>query len=107
MPKTLPHAMQPKPNQPKYVEENSKACPNEACGYRIQKNLGCDHMTCRQCRQQFCWLCLADYRAIGREGNTAHTLDYAYHTNQIARREGSRLTLREIFIFPKEDSDAE
>lgn len=30
------------------VQRISKPCPNEACGARIEKNEGCDHMTCRR-----------------------------------------------------------
>jgi hypothetical protein len=74
-----------------FVEANSKACPNEACGVPIQKNFGCDHMTCRQCRHQFCCLCLADYEAIRSDGNTTHMPDCANHTNQITKRKGGRL----------------
>lgn len=29
-----------------WVEKESKACPNESCGVRIQKVSGCDHMRC-------------------------------------------------------------
>lgn len=37
-----------------------KACPN--CKVNIEKNGGCDHMTCRQCRHEFSWTTLANYR---------------------------------------------
>jgi len=30
-----------------WIERNSKACPNQGCGVPIEKNLGCDHMTCK------------------------------------------------------------
>ena len=33
-----------------------KSCPN--CQRLIEKNHGCDHMTCLACKHQWCWLCL-------------------------------------------------
>ncbi|XP_026179386.1 E3 ubiquitin-protein ligase RNF14-like [Mastacembelus armatus] len=40
-----------------WMATNSKNCPH--CFSRIQKDMGCDRMMCTQCRQQFCWACLA------------------------------------------------
>lgn len=40
-------------------------------------------MTCRKCRNQFCWICSADYREIYRLGNTAHAPTCQYHTGNI------------------------
>lgn len=56
-----------------YLESNSQVCPE--CGIHIQKNEGCDHMTCKLCRHQFCWICLASYvgtNGIHQRGNGAH-----------------------------------
>lgn len=44
------------------VQRISKICPNEVCGARIQRNGGCDHMTCQRCTHQFCWRCLSPWR---------------------------------------------
>ncbi|XP_077440307.1 E3 ubiquitin-protein ligase RNF14-like [Vanacampus margaritifer] len=40
-----------------WIEFNSKNCPHCFCS--IEKNFGCNMMTCSQCRQLFCWNCLA------------------------------------------------
>lgn len=36
-----------------------KACPG--CQRFIEKNKGCDHMTCRLCLHEWCWQCLQPY----------------------------------------------
>jgi IBR domain, a half RING-finger domain len=36
-----------------------KYCPN--CRRKVEKNLGCDHMTCLKCRYEWCWLCGEKY----------------------------------------------
>lgn len=43
-----------------WIKLNSKSCPG--CKTNIEKNQGCNHMTCKQCKYEFCWLCLGEYR---------------------------------------------
>ncbi|XP_064389474.1 uncharacterized protein LOC135337464 [Halichondria panicea] len=40
----------------RWIIRNTKPCPH--CRAPIQKNDGCNHMTCKQCRHDFCWVCL-------------------------------------------------
>ncbi|TGO81077.1 hypothetical protein BPOR_1371g00010 [Botrytis porri] len=44
------------------INKATKRCPS--CQVRIEKNLGCDHMTCRYCEHEFCWVCFIDYRLV-------------------------------------------
>ncbi|QRW15794.1 IBR domain protein [Rhizoctonia solani] len=44
-----------------YLAKNTKSCPK--CKRKIERNGGCDHMTCQRpggCGHEFCWECLAD-----------------------------------------------
>jgi len=38
-----------------WIMANTKKCPK--CLVRIEKNQGCNHMTCRSCKHEFCWVC--------------------------------------------------
>jgi hypothetical protein len=46
-----------------WKETHSKQCPR--CKINIEKNHGCDHMTCNSCRYEFCWICLEKYPCGG------------------------------------------
>lgn len=65
------------------IDNISKKCPGPRCGWRIQKTDGCDHMTCRRCKHQFCWQCLAAHEEIKRIGNTAHKIDCKFHSDNL------------------------
>jgi hypothetical protein len=42
-----------------WAAQHTKPCP--FCNAKIEKNGGCNHMTCSKCRHEFCWLCLQPY----------------------------------------------
>ncbi|KAL9113482.1 MAG: hypothetical protein Q9227_002523 [Pyrenula ochraceoflavens] len=66
-------------------EETFKTCPRNSCSAVIEKNGGCDHMTCRKCGEEFCWVCMAPWMNIRLEGNAAHRRDCKYHTDMLNR----------------------
>lgn len=46
-----------------WIKKNTKKCP--VCSVSIEKNQGCMHMTCRNCKYEFCWLCSGDWKQHG------------------------------------------
>ncbi|XP_058125410.1 potential E3 ubiquitin-protein ligase ariadne-2 [Anopheles ziemanni] len=48
-----------------YISAHTKDCPK--CHICIEKNGGCNHMQCFNCKHDFCWMCLGDWKAHGSE----------------------------------------
>lgn len=46
-----------------WILTNTKPCPK--CRTRIEKNQGCNHMTCQVCKHEFCWICNGDWKDHG------------------------------------------
>lgn len=46
---------------------NVKQCPN--CRFGVEKDGGCNHMTCRKCKYEFCWLCLIKWPGFAAYGH--------------------------------------
>jgi len=59
-------AKDPSCDSSEWVVAHTKSCPN--CNAPIEKNGGCDHMTCKKsaggCGFEFCWVCLTDFEQI-------------------------------------------
>jgi hypothetical protein len=61
----------------RWIDAHTKKCPK--CHSHIEKNEGCDHMTCLKCKHEFCWLCLASYSGIRRHGAYLHRRTCKYY----------------------------
>ena len=48
-----------------YISAHTKDCPK--CNICIEKNGGCNHMQCYNCKHDFCWMCLGNWRTHGSE----------------------------------------
>ncbi|KAM0716953.1 hypothetical protein Q7P37_006805 [Cladosporium fusiforme] len=64
--------------QESQLELKTKTRPCPRCGIHIDKYEGCDHVTCRRCRYEFCWECFVSYGSLASRtgirgiGNSAH-----------------------------------
>lgn len=46
-----------------WIIANTKKCPK--CNVRIEKNQGCNHFTCQNCKHDFCWVCMGAWKDHG------------------------------------------
>ncbi|EME42373.1 hypothetical protein DOTSEDRAFT_73259 [Dothistroma septosporum NZE10] len=61
-----------------WISANTKECPK--CNSTIEKNGGCNHMTCRKCRNEFCWMCMGVWSEHGTSW---------YNCNRFEEKSGS------------------
>jgi ariadne-1 len=47
-----------------WILANTKKCSQ--CNSRIEKNQGCNHMTCKICKHEFCWICMGSWAEHGQ-----------------------------------------
>jgi hypothetical protein len=59
------------------ITDTTTPCPK--CKVRIEKDGGCDHMTCSQCSFQFCFQCSASYAMILQYDNRRHKRSCVYY----------------------------
>ncbi|KAG9309336.1 hypothetical protein JVU11DRAFT_10828 [Chiua virens] len=46
-----------------WIKSNTKECGK--CQSTIEKNGGCNHMTCKKCKHEFCWVCMGPWSEHG------------------------------------------
>jgi ariadne-1 len=61
-----------------WISANTKECPT--CNSTIEKNGGCNHMTCRKCKHEFCWMCMGLWSEHGTSW---------YNCNRFEEKSGS------------------
>lgn len=79
---------------------NTKDCPK--CNVVIEKNGGCNHMTCRSgsCKFEFCWICLGPWSA--HTGSYYQCNRYTENPEEQKKRNESRAALdRYLFYFQR------
>jgi ariadne-1 len=61
-----------------WISANTKECSK--CQATIEKNGGCNHMTCKKCKHEFCWVCLGPWTEHGTQW---------YNCNRYEEKSGS------------------
>ncbi|KAF5663420.1 heat shock 70 kDa 12A [Fusarium heterosporum] len=62
---------------------NRTTKPCAGCGWAIEKNRGCSHMTCIKCKHEFCFECGANHRDIMRGDNSIHKKTCRFHPDNL------------------------
>ncbi|TPX72182.1 hypothetical protein SpCBS45565_g00427 [Spizellomyces sp. 'palustris'] len=56
-----------------WISANTKECTK--CNSTIEKNGGCNHMTCKKCKYEFCWVCLGPWSEHGTQWYNCNRFD--------------------------------
>ncbi|KAI9017365.1 hypothetical protein BC832DRAFT_569937 [Gaertneriomyces semiglobifer] len=56
-----------------WISANTKECTK--CMSTIEKNGGCNHMTCKRCKYEFCWVCLGPWTDHGSQWYNCNRYD--------------------------------
>ncbi|KAG0236529.1 hypothetical protein BGW41_000397 [Actinomortierella wolfii] len=98
-----------------WISAHTKECGK--CQSTIEKNGGCNHMTCRKCKYEFCWVCMGPWSEHGtswyncnryEEASSADARDaqarsraslerYLHYYNRFANHEQSAKLDRELY----------
>ncbi|GAN06593.1 RING-5 like protein [Mucor ambiguus] len=68
-----------------WISSHTKDCPQ--CQSPIEKNGGCNHMWCKQCKHEFCWVCLGDWKT--HNGQAYNCNRYTEDTAGLSKKRAS------------------
>lgn len=81
-----------------WLAVNTKDCPK--CNTAIEKNGGCNHMTCSKCRHEWCWVCRDDWAKHGSQtGGYYQCNRYSPSQNDERNKENARAALERYMHY--------
>ncbi|PAV90167.1 hypothetical protein WR25_02617 [Diploscapter pachys] len=82
-----------------WINANTKDCPK--CNVTIEKNGGCNHMTCRNktCGAEFCWICLGEWKSHHGDSYNCNRFNDSNAKNANSAQEQSRAALKKYLHF--------
>ncbi|KAI0475452.1 RING-5 [Xylariaceae sp. FL0804] len=86
-----------------WISANTKECPK--CNSTIEKNGGCNHMTCRKCKHEFCWMCMGLWSEHGTSWYNCSRFEERSGTEARDAQAKSRVSLeRYLHYFHRYDT---
>lgn len=82
-----------------WLAVNTKDCPK--CHTSIEKNGGCNHMTCFKCKYEFCWVCMGPWAQHGSDTGGYYQCN-KYHPGDkkdTSNKEAARLALEKYHHY--------
>ena len=80
-----------------WIGANTKECPK--CCSTIEKNGGCNHMTCRKCKYEFCWICSGPWSEHGNNYYNCNRYDEKAGAEARDAQTRSRLSLERYLHY--------
>lgn len=80
-----------------WISANTKECPK--CNSTIEKNGGCNHMTCRKCKYEFCWMCMGLWSEHGTSWYNCNRFEEKSGTEARDAQAKSRVSLERYLHY--------
>ncbi|KAI7858327.1 hypothetical protein BDC45DRAFT_499369 [Circinella umbellata] len=80
-----------------WISAHTKECPR--CQSTIEKNGGCNHMTCRKCRHEFCWVCMGPWSEHGTSWYNCNRFDERSSADARESQTQSRVSLERYLHY--------
>jgi len=80
-----------------WLVANTKECPR--CNTTIEKDGGCNHMVCKCCKYDFCWVCLTSWEPHGSSWYNCNRFDEDEAQKARDAQEKSRSALQRYLFY--------
>ncbi|KTW27686.1 hypothetical protein T552_02126 [Pneumocystis carinii B80] len=80
-----------------WISANTKECPK--CNATIEKNGGCNHMICKKCKYEFCWVCTGPWSEHGTNWYNCNRYDEKSKINFQDQQAQSRALLERYLHY--------
>ncbi|EPY52732.1 hypothetical protein SPOG_02052 [Schizosaccharomyces cryophilus OY26] len=80
-----------------WIHANTKECPK--CSTTIEKNGGCNHMTCKKCKYEYCWVCLGPWSEHGTNWYSCNRYEEKSGSNARDAQTRSRASLERYLHY--------